>query len=140
MKTMYPALLKLMMDPVVPYSSATSGVADRTLVLETGERKAQNESTATMSLFLALLRRLYTSSPVSQYLSWGSSSGGSRLSGPDTLEVVRNTALEGLVLMGCISTGLVLAENSSGAPEKLLSFIAGALGWSAECARSVLDG
>lgn len=48
-KAMYPALLALMTEPVVWNSAATSGVAARMLVLEMGDRKAQNDMTATMT-------------------------------------------------------------------------------------------
>lgn len=124
MKTMYAALLRLMMEPDVLYSAATSGVADKTLVLDTGERKAQKDSTATMTLLRLLLSRSYTSSPVSQYLSRdpcapcfpssSSGAGGSTSSGPETWEVVRYMGSEGVGLMGCNSTLLlvVLAEGS----------------------------
>jgi hypothetical protein len=63
MKTMYPALLMLIMDPLVPYSAATSGVAARMEVLDIGDKKAQNDRTNTMTDFLVLDSLLYTSSP-----------------------------------------------------------------------------
>jgi hypothetical protein len=86
--TMYPALLALMTDPVVLYSAATSGVAAKMDVLEIGDRKAQNERTATMmALRLRLLAtRSYISSSASQYGSFARTTppSGSRPSTPET--------------------------------------------------------
>lgn len=52
MKSMYKALTRLMMEPVVEYSAATSGVAASTDVLETGDRNEQNDKRKTMTSFL----------------------------------------------------------------------------------------
>lgn len=38
--------------PVEAYSAATSGTAARTVVLEMGERKLQNESSVVITIFL----------------------------------------------------------------------------------------
>lgn len=65
MKTMYAALLTLITEPVEWYSLATSGVAARTVVLDTGDRKAQNDRTATMMAFRRAEKRPYISSPAS---------------------------------------------------------------------------
>ena len=54
MKNMNAALLMLMTDPEVPYSSATSGVAARIDVLDTGDKKAQKAKTQSMVLFRLL--------------------------------------------------------------------------------------
>jgi hypothetical protein len=50
--SMYMALVMFTIEPVVPYSAATSGVAARTLVLEMGARKEQNDISTTMPVFL----------------------------------------------------------------------------------------
>lgn len=66
MKTMYPALLRLITEPLVLYSAATSGVAARIEVLDTGDKKAQNDNTATIIAFLLPESLPYTSSPGSR--------------------------------------------------------------------------
>jgi hypothetical protein len=55
----YKALLRLMMLPVVRYSAATSGTADRTDVDEIGARKPHKDSTAVMISFLCSEKRSY---------------------------------------------------------------------------------
>lgn len=86
--TMYAALLTLMMDPVVSYSAATSGVAARMAVLETGDRKEQKDRMVTMVALRRLENLSYTSSPDSRYGA-ASFSGGSKASGPEAWEAVR---------------------------------------------------
>lgn len=56
----------LMIDPLVSYSAATSGVAARIDVLETGDKNAQNDNTNTMTALRFLDSRSYTSSPGSR--------------------------------------------------------------------------
>jgi hypothetical protein len=52
MKSRYKAFVKLMIVPVVSYSAATSGTAAKTVVLDIGERKLQNESKVVIMIFL----------------------------------------------------------------------------------------
>jgi hypothetical protein len=52
MKSIYKAFVKLMIVPVVLYSAATSGTAAKTVVLDIGERKLQNESKVVIMIFL----------------------------------------------------------------------------------------
>lgn len=52
MKSIYKAFVKLMIVPVVSYSAATSGTAVKTVVLDIGERKLQNESKVVIMIFL----------------------------------------------------------------------------------------
>lgn len=65
MKSMYRALTRLMMDPVVSNSAATSGVAASTVVLEIGAKSEQNDSKQTMISFRCGGSRSYTSSGTS---------------------------------------------------------------------------
>jgi hypothetical protein len=51
MNSIYSALLILITVPVVLYSDATSGIADRIVVLPIGDRKLQYETSATMMCF-----------------------------------------------------------------------------------------
>jgi hypothetical protein len=65
MKSIYRALLKLMIVPVLLYVAATSGTADRMVVLEIGAKKLQKERSATMMCFREGERRSYISSGIS---------------------------------------------------------------------------
>ena len=65
MKSIYKALLKLMIVPVLWYVAATSGTADKMVVLEIGARKLQKDSSATMICFREGERRSYISSGTS---------------------------------------------------------------------------
>jgi hypothetical protein len=56
-----------MMAPVLLYSEATSGTADRMEVLEIGARKPQKESRATMIVLRRDDSTSYTSSGISTY-------------------------------------------------------------------------
>ena len=67
MVSMYSALLRLIIVPVLLYVAATSGTADRMVVLEIGARKPQNERRATMMSFRECGRRSYISSGISTY-------------------------------------------------------------------------
>lgn len=67
MNTIYRALLKLMIVPVLLYVAATSGTAARMVVEEIGARKEQNDNRATMTSFLEGFIRSYTSSGTSTY-------------------------------------------------------------------------
>ena len=65
MNSIYRALLKFMIVPVLLYVAATSGTAARMVVLEIGARKLQKESRATMTSFRDGDRRSYISSGIS---------------------------------------------------------------------------
>jgi uncharacterized protein (UPF0262 family) len=52
MKSMYKAFDRFMIVPVVSYSAATSGTAAKTVVLDMGDRKLQNESNVVIMIFL----------------------------------------------------------------------------------------
>jgi hypothetical protein len=65
MNNIYKALLKLMIVPVLLYVDATSGIADRIVVLDIGARKLQNDSRQTMTTFLDSGSLSYTSSGTS---------------------------------------------------------------------------
>lgn len=56
-KSMYKALLIFIVVPLLPYVSATSGMAASTVVLEMGARKPQKERTAVM-IFLRVSENL----------------------------------------------------------------------------------
>ena len=63
--SMYTAFTTLITVPSVPYSSATSGVAASTDVLDTGDRNEQNDSSATMMALRWSGNRSYTESGIS---------------------------------------------------------------------------
>lgn len=52
MKSIYKAFVKFMIVPVVSYCAATSGTAAKTVVLEIGDRKLQNERRVVIIIFL----------------------------------------------------------------------------------------
>ena len=65
MKSIYRALDRPMMEPVVLYVAATSGTAESTVVEEMGARKEQYDSRATMTSLRCCGMRSYTESGTS---------------------------------------------------------------------------
>lgn len=71
MKIKYSALERLIIEPLVLKVAATSGTAASTAVDEIGARNPQNDRMAVIKIFLLGVNLLYTASPISAYLSPG---------------------------------------------------------------------